>query len=123
MTKLGEYILAIQHGNWGYFGNVELEVELLSSGTGVEISIPEEVLQWQAGIRFGITYAYEKCRSLGSPPRAVRVIVTRAQGHAVDTTEVVMAFSSAHALWKALNETPMWPPKLNIEDGTFTFPK
>lgn len=123
MTSYGKFRLADQQGNWGYFGAIEIQAEVLSSGTGVEIAIPVEVTQWQAGIRFGIAYAYEKCPRLGSPPRAVRVSVIRAEGHAVDTTELVMSFVSAHALWEALNEKPVRGPTLNAGEGTFTFPK
>ena len=112
-----------QYGNWGYFGSVEIEVEVLSHGTGVEIMIPIEMTQWRAGINFGICYGYEKCEHLGSPPSAIRVAVIRAEGHAVDTSELVMAFVSANALWEALNETPTRRPSLNAAEGTFTLSK
>jgi hypothetical protein len=123
MKSHGKFRLATQQNNWGYFGTVELEAEVLSSGTGVEVAIPLEIAQWRAGISFGIAYAYEKCARLGSPPRAVRVVVIRGDGHAVDTTELVMAFVSANALWEALNETPVRRPNLNPADGLFVFPK
>jgi hypothetical protein len=123
MKSRGDFRVATQHGNWGYFGAVELEAEILSSGTGVEVVIPPEIAEWRAGIRFGIAYAYEKCAGLGSPRNAVRVAVIRAEGHAVDTTELVMAFVSAHALWRALNETPVRTPSLNAAEGIFAFPK
>ena len=123
MKTDGKFRLATQHGNWAYFGNIELQVELLSHGTGVEIVIPVEVWQWRTGISFGITYAYEKCTQLGRPRCAIRVDVIRADGHAVDTTELVMAFVSAHALWEALNEKPIRLPSLDAAEGIFTFPK
>src|SRR5262245_11091960 len=113
MKTHGKFRLATQHGNLGYFGNVELEVEALSNGTGVEIVLPIEVTQWRTGISFGISYAYEKCAHIGRPQRAIRVVVIHAQGHAFDTTELVMAFVSAHALWEALNEKPVRVPSLD----------
>lgn len=45
------------------------------------------------------------------------------RGHAVDTTEILMAFVAAHALFNAMGAIP--PPELRLlrEDGLFMFPQ
>lgn len=85
MKRAGEFRLAVQHGQRGYFGDIQLEVEVLEDGSGVEISIPEDVDHWRHGICFGIAYACEKSRTLRA--KAARVRDIDARGHAVDTTE------------------------------------
>jgi hypothetical protein len=123
MSKLGSFRLAAQHENWGYFGYVEMELDVLGPGDDVSVAIPEEVKSWRAGLQFGILYAYERSALLRPERRDVRVRVIQAIGHAVDTTEVVMAFVSAQAFWRALDESPPCGFSLDASRAMFTFPK
>jgi hypothetical protein len=60
---------------------------------------------------------------LGKGNGSLRPVVVRADNHTVDTTELVMAFVSAHALWEVLNETPAHRPSMKAADGVFISPK
>jgi hypothetical protein len=44
-------------------------------------------------------------------------------GHAVDTTNVVIAFVAAQATYKALGVEPTKKPEFDANTGNFTFPK
>src|SRR5437667_4228046 len=55
----GKHELAVQHGRWGYYGVVRLEVEVVSAFRGVRIQfVAAGEHDWKAGGEFGIAYAY-----------------------------------------------------------------
>lgn len=113
----GTYRVAVQHENLGYFAVVDVDVQLLASGGElvVEFAAPSE---WQFGVQFGIAYACEKTLFAQRTPPGVRVRVTRVEGHAVDTTQVIAAYAAAHALCNALQVPP--PPGLKLDQATGT---
>ena len=117
----GAFRLAVQHEQWGYHGEIELEVEVLDEGDEIEISIPEDLREWSRGISFGIAYAYDKSTTLSRRAAHVRVIDVRFHNKR-DTSEMVMAYVAAHAVWKALNEAPTRLPTLDVVEARFIFP-
>jgi len=99
---------------------VQLEVEIVDDQASIETSVPDEFARWRHGLAFGIAYACE--RSVALRRKAARVRVTDVEWHnPVDTTEIVMAFVAANALWNALGETQAAAPTLNAKTGAFTF--
>lgn len=119
----GRHELAVQHGDWGYYGVVHLEVEIDSGFQGVRVQFVQEKPDWRAGIEFGIAYAYEK--TLGAQPRApgASVTVVEVRGHDVDTTQTVAAFVAARAFLKAVRADTPAGLELKEATGQFVFPK
>ena len=95
----GMYRLAVQHGKWGYFGVVRLEVDLDSTFNGVRVEFVDAVTEWRAGVQFGIAYAYEKTAEARRGASGANVKVLEVRGHPVDTTEAVAAFVAANAFF------------------------
>lgn len=121
----GEYQLAIQKGDIGYFSKVSLEVNFTDKENSVEVIFDEivfdEVIEkpWKTAVQFGIEYAYEK---LQNNEKGIKVNVTEIRGHLVDTTQITIAFSAMYALWNALDFVPDSKPELH-ENGAFIIPK
>jgi hypothetical protein len=121
VTHHGAFRLAVQHGQRGYHGEIEIEIDVLEDGKELDISIPDRWREWQHAIGFGIAYARDKSATLSK--KVMRVRVTDVIWHnRADTTLTVMAFVAAHAVWNALNETPASPPTLNAREGSVVFP-
>jgi hypothetical protein len=125
--KRGEFTLATQAGNKGYFGKVAIEVEAAHDITGkVEVDFDaEHARRWQIGARFGIQSVLDHVPRKRTFPTGARIHVTSIQGHEVDTNEVVIAFAAANALLRALEIGPseIRKPDLDTEQGLFVFPK
>jgi hypothetical protein len=119
----GRHELAAQHGGWGYYGVVRLDVEVVSTFRGIRVEFTDGGADWKVGVEFGIAYAYEK--SLGAQPNApgatVRVLEFR--GHDVDTTEVIAAFVAARAFFMAIRADPPAGLELKAPTGEVVFPK
>ncbi len=124
--KHGEYKLAIQSGNWGYFGKVVLRIETNGAAGGVKVDFdPQRAGDWQAGARFGIDYVLEHVSTKKLFPEGATIHVDSIQGHPVDTTNVVIAYTAVNALIRALEiefpESKM--PNLDEKNGLVVFPK
>jgi hypothetical protein len=115
----GHFRLADQHGAWGYFGAVSIDVEIRSGG-GLQVTFDCDELQWRAGVAFGLAHAYEKAVR-GRSEAVVRV--TEVRGHDVDTTETLMAYVAANAFFNAMKVDPPAALALDRSAGVFTFPK
>ena len=113
--------LSVQHGKWGYFGIVQLDVDLNPNIRGVHIEFAVADPEWRAGVEFGITYAHEKV--IGNQPPGANVRVLEARGHIVDSSQVLMAFVAANAFCKAIDVAPPPGLRLDEETGKFIFPK
>lgn len=118
--QIAEYKLAKQIGEIGYFGCVGLAVEV-TDRDGLSIEFSDECSEeWKRGIEFGLSYVWE---NLPQQYRGLRVNVTKIEGHAVDSTSVVMAFVATQVLWKALKVHAAVSPYLEDSSGEFCFPK
>ncbi len=121
--RQGEFTLFQQVGGKGYYGKVRLECEPLDH--------PECIIkfdtccspEWRIGTEFGIMYGWELFRRSCPEIKGLSVRVLEIRGQFADTTNLVMAFVSANALWKALDWLPPKPPSLDPKTGTFTFSK
>lgn len=119
----GEYTFRHQQGAKGYYGIVRLEVTT-SEGRGLTIAFDEKAaLDWRIGVQFGITYGWEIFTSRQPNGKRLDVRVLEITGQAVDTTNLLIAFVAANALWKALEWTPPKPPAFDPKTGCFTFSK
>ncbi len=77
---------------------------------------------WQAGVVFGIHYAWEALpdRLCGA---GARVTVTAFHGMPCDSKQSVAALAAALALFDAYGIKPSHPPRLDPEKGEIVFPK
>lgn len=123
MERAGNYDLAIQRGDWGYFASVTLSVGLEAADEGLVVEFETAGDAWRAGAQFGVAYAYEKSVDQIGQRQRVRVRVTEIRGHIIDTTEICVAYAAAHAFWKALDLTPLQQPSGDFDAGLFVFPK
>lgn len=119
----GKFELACQHGDWGYYAVVSLEVEVIKNGGGLAVVFRDNDSGWKDGVQFGIAYADEKFRLLQSESVATRVHVIEVEGHPVDTTTTVAAFVAAKAFFHAIGMAPPSGLRLVEESGEFIFPK
>ena len=118
-AKQGSHILAGREGTHGYYASVILEVEPDAQHGGVSVAFAQGVDRYLAGLTFGVTYAYEK----SGMKDGARVRVLELRGHVVDTTEMVVAFAAAYAMWDALGVVPAREPELDAKTGLFSFAK
>jgi hypothetical protein len=119
----GEYTLKQQMGSKGYFGMVRL-VQSQHDSPGLTIVFDDKCSsEWRIGVEFGITHAWEIFARTQSGRRDMRVCVLETMGQTVDTSNLVMAFVSANALWNALGWVPPKPPAFDPKTGCFTFSK
>ena len=122
-TMNGKFQLAAQHGKRGYFGSIEIEVLADSTLRGIAVEFACQEIEWRTGVLFGLTYAYNKTIGMGPNSIGATVKVLELQGHAVDTTEIVMAFVSARAFFSAVDAPIPEGLALDRAAGSFVFPK
>ncbi|MSU79630.1 MAG: hypothetical protein EXS16_16265 [Gemmataceae bacterium] len=116
--------LAVQVGSKGYFGKVSLEAEAEDRGGNVTVDFDPSISgEWRTGASFGIDYALDHVTRRSLFPKGGRVRVLSIGGHAVDTTNVVIAFVAANAIYKALGVQPIKRPEFDKNTGVFSFPK
>jgi hypothetical protein len=120
----GEYKLATQSGNKAYYGIVALNVEPDEQAGRIQIDFDGKLaVNWQTGARFGIEYVLEHVARRKLFPHGVKIKVDRIQGHEVDTTNTVIAYTAAIALLRALGLEDSLKPDLDPEKGLFVFTK
>jgi hypothetical protein len=123
--RSGEFKIAKQAGQRGFFGRVSLDVEDLESSNEVQVDFHDTCAdRWRSGARFGIDYVFEHIPKRKYFPRGVRVHVGCIEGHEVDTDNALIAYVTAIALFQALGiAEPKKRPKLDEEQGLVVFPK
>lgn len=119
----GEYTLQQQRGAKGYFGKVRLEIEMQQLPECSISFLTSCDSKWKLGVEFGLVYGYDLFQRSDVNMSGVAVRVLEVIGQPVDTTCLVMAFVSAHAIWKALEWIPVKCPVFDPKTGHFTFPK
>ena len=121
--RQGEHALTQQVGSKGYYGEVRLAVDLRDD-PGYAIDFDRAcVPEWKVGVEFGIVYGWELFRRNCPGAKGLSVKVLEIKGKPADTSNLVIAFVSANALWKALEWTPPKLPTLDPKTGYFTFSK
>lgn len=121
--RQGEFVLIQQAGSKGYYGEVRLQVELLDQ-RGCDIQFDTSCIEeWRIGVEFGIVYGWELFQRSHPERKGLSVKVLKIKGQFADTTNLVMAFVSANALWKALEWLPPKPPSFDPKTGVFSFSK
>jgi hypothetical protein len=121
----GEFSIARQSGQRGYFGRVSLDVESAESAGDVQIDFDRScAARWQRGASFGIAYVFVHISKRAYFPKGARVHVDCIEGHEVDTDNSLIAYVTANALFQALGiSEPKKRPNLDEENGFVVFPK
>jgi hypothetical protein len=121
--KNGEFVLAKQLGSKGYYGRIRLAVEpTISRMLTVDFQAGTEQ-QWRSGAEFGIVYGWELYHRGHPAVGGLQVRVLEIHSQPVDTTNLVIAFVAANALWNALEWLPTRLPTFDLKNGIFSFPK
>jgi hypothetical protein len=120
----GEYKVAKQSGQKGYFGRVVLDAQPKDDGE-ITVEFDEHrANRWQSGVRFGIDYALEHISKRAVYPKGLKIRVTAIEGHDVDTTTSLIAYITAHAMFQALGvEEADKKPCVDFEKGLVEFAK
>jgi hypothetical protein len=122
MTTFGDE-LVVQVGSRGYYGKITVELVATDDGSDVTVEFAPNVgTLWRPGAAFGIHYVLDRVAKRKFFPNGGKVRVTSITGHAVDTTNLVIAFVAARALYKALGIQPTKPPQFDEQTGVFGFP-
>jgi hypothetical protein len=119
----GHFKLACQSGGKGYYGEVRLATRSVCDRGLVIDFAPGCEAHWRIGAEFGITYGWELVQFSRSRGNGLVVTVLDIRGQPVDTTNLVVAFVAANALWNALGSAPEHSPSFDATNGRFTFPK
>jgi len=122
MGRQGQFKLAVQREQIAYFGVISIDVDLSDDGELTITHKYDDVLQWMDSIRFGFVYAREKLQSLGvvSTDGGLRIKIIDARwAPAIDTTQVIMAYVAAQALFDCFEVAPT--PYLSFDDSTGVF--
>lgn len=112
---------------YGFFADVTVELELgetpLARNPEIvygEFSWLVPDVDWRVATAFGARYAIRQmaeCRNIE------RIRVVDVYGMIADTTEPVIAYATAMAVWDALSYVPPRPPKIDRENGLIMFSK
>ena len=122
--SLGSYKLAMQSGQRGYYGEVDLAVEATDRSGEVQVEFSERCAKdWRAGASFGVDYILDQLPLYKLYPAGATVRIDRIQGHPVDTNSVVIAYVAAEAMMSALGIEARKRPSFDGATGLFTFPK
>ena len=113
----GDYKIAKQRGQKGYFGRVALDAQPTESGVQVDFDAACASC-WQSGVRFGIDYFFDHIPIVGG----VRIHVVCVEGHEVDTNNALIALAAANALFQAFGiAESKKKPQLDEENGLVVF--
>ncbi|OQP57071.1 hypothetical protein A3860_10920 [Niastella vici] len=117
--KTGIYKIAEQIGNYGFYGEIEIEVEITSRYQKVELEFDDELERWQSGVLFGATYFLEHCMSrIG-----LNIRVKEIKYNELDTSNTIVAYLTFKALVSATNLELKSDILFDKEFKAFVFPK
>ena len=120
MKKQSKFAFLRQEGQIGYYATVILHVERQSI---MEIQYGDSCdPSWESAARFGVSYALGQLAKTEGDV-AFRIVIEKVLGHEIDTTDVIVAYAAAHALWDAIESKSEFPIAFHAEHGTFVFPR
>jgi hypothetical protein len=113
MDYRGEYKLAVQIGQLGFYARVWLIVLPAPSSDSLKIEMSRDILgneTFQAAIQAGIDAAWRRFRRADSSIGGLFVRDVRLGYHPVDSTPKCIAYAAAAALLNALELGQLLPP-------------
>ena len=121
----GQFRIAEQQDPWSVFAEVTVDVATRdqSDQSGILIDCTAVDPNWRPGATFGAHYALDHIPTSRWNGRIPSVTIRTVRTHLVDTTNMVMAYAVAHAVWRALDGAPEEAPMFDPETRRFIFPK
>src|SRR5437870_390695 len=121
----GEYVLAVHGSCTSYYAKVRLQVELDETQHKLVVDLKPDPTyhlakwtRWQIDAQFGCAYVWEVWASTQPVQgKGLKVHILELQGMPGDTTQLTVAFATAHALLQALQWTPEDSPTFDSETG------
>lgn len=121
----GEYRIKSQKGGYGFYGEIELEVEL-SQMTSIEfrtdLSHIRHFQQYQNSIEFGLNYAINRIINHKKNAQNYMIRVLSVSTFSVDSSPTVLSFVAAKAFFNAVNFDSEYP-KIGEVNGEILFTK
>ncbi|MBE7465792.1 MAG: hypothetical protein HS116_20145 [Planctomycetes bacterium] len=120
-----EYKLAEQRGKIGYFARVALFAGWTRDSGQLELDFNANCgdVRWKTGVLFGVEYFWEKEVAGLMHERGLEIKIHEIDGQPVDTTVLVVAYVTIHALRGAVGTDSRYSPEFDGEKGGFYFPK
>jgi hypothetical protein len=117
--KTGIYRLAEQIGNYGFYGEIEIECSITDKYQELELNLDSEFERWRSSVLFGATYFLEHSMERVG----LKVKVKNIKYHEVDTTSTILAYLTFKALLDATNLNLKSDVSFDKELKSFVFPK
>lgn len=121
----GKYRINIQKGVYGFFGEIELELEkyqITSIEFRIDISHIRHFQQYQNSIKFGLNYAMNRINSHERILQNYRIRILSVLTLPVDSSPTVLSYVAAKAFFNAINFDSEYP-KVGEENGEIIFTK
>jgi hypothetical protein len=119
----GSHALTQQVGSKGYFARVSVTVEEADLPNCEVDFAGDNSSIWAAGAIFGAIYAWEIYLRSKPAKSGLRVRIVELEGVPADTSNLVVAYVSAFAVWSALAWQPTKLPTFDPKTGFFCFSK
>jgi hypothetical protein len=114
----GEYKLAVQRNNRGYYAKVSLDVVVNETDWGVVVEYDFQnqwLEQWHSAIAFGVICVRHLLPA--GFGRGLSVLIRDVHYNPVDTTPLTLTFATMFALFNALGWTPANQPTFDPDRG------
>jgi hypothetical protein len=120
----GEFKLAKQVGQMGFYAHVGLSAEPNDNGEVVVEFAEKSGSEWRSGARFGIDYALEHALKETKYQDGLIIRVQMIHGMVCDTTDSLVAYAAARAVFQALGiERTNAMPNFDPDRGVVEFSK
>ena len=116
--KKGKYSLVEQIGNFGFYGEIELDCEI-NNKNEINVFVPDEFINWKVAINFGVIYFMENCIQLNG----INVFIKDLSSHPIDTKSIIITYITIYAISNALNVNLKEMPVFDKKNKAFLFPK
>jgi len=123
--KQGKHRIKKLEGGYGFFGEIELEVEI-SQITTIEfrtnIDQIKQFKQYENSIEYGLNYAINRINNLEKESQNYLIRILDVSTFPVDSSPTVLSFVAARAFFNAVNFDSEYP-KIGKENGEIIFTK
>jgi len=116
--------LSSQNGGRGYFAVVELEADIRDGEQSLTIEfVAQNASRWKEAAIVGVRNAWKQVPSKFTAKSQVNVIITKVDWQPGDTTDIVVVYVAALAVFDMFDVSPRQRPEFVESFGCFLFAK